>query len=92
MPAAERQQLPFLAKAVRQGLPGVLAQGLPNYPREVIDAFVPGLSDPEAVELIRRYRRVWDGFDDRSVIDDFTRQLGPRLTRLLSEYLMRNSL
>lgn len=35
---------------------------------------------------------VLDGFDDRSVVDDFTRHLGPRLIRLLSEYLMRNSL
>jgi hypothetical protein len=47
---------------------------------------------PRREQVIRRYGGVLDSFDDRSVVDDFTRHLGPRLIRLLSEYLMRSSL
>ena len=51
--------------------------------------FVP---PPRREQLIRRYGGVLDGVDDRSVVDDFTRHLGPRLSSLFSEHLMRNSL
>jgi hypothetical protein len=60
IPAAERQQLRIMGKGVREDLPGVFAQKLPEASREVVDELVAGLSDAAAVEIIRRYMRVRD--------------------------------
>lgn len=73
--AAERQQLGVMAKGVRQDLPGIFEQKLPDVLREVVDAFVAGLPDAAAVELIRRYKRVRDGRGERSAVEYLRRQL-----------------
>jgi hypothetical protein len=58
VPAGERHQLRIAAKSVREDLPGVFEQVLPEIPREQVHVFVAGLSDAGAVETLKRYMRV----------------------------------
>jgi hypothetical protein len=58
VPAGERHQLQIAGKGVREDLPGVFQQRLPEIPGEAVDAFVGSLSDADAVETIKRYMRV----------------------------------
>lgn len=58
VPAGERHQLRIAGKGVREDLPGVFRQMLPEIPGETVVAFVDGLSDADAVETIKRYMRV----------------------------------
>jgi hypothetical protein len=58
IPAVERHQLRIKGQGLRDDLPGVFEQKLPDVPRETVDAFVAGLSDDAAIELINRYMRV----------------------------------
>lgn len=74
-PAAEREQLRIMAQGLREDLPSVFEQKLPEFPREVIDSFVEGLSDAEAVALISRYKRVRDNRGESSAVEYLRRQL-----------------
>lgn len=58
VPAGERHQLRIAGKGVRDDLPSVFEQMLPEIPRGKVDAFVSGLSDAAAIETISRYMRV----------------------------------
>jgi len=58
IPAVERHQLRLMGQGLRDDLPGVFEQKLPEVPRETVDAFVAGLSDDAAIELMNRYMRV----------------------------------
>lgn len=62
--AGERHQLRIAGKGVREDLPGVFKQMLPEIPRETVDAFVAGLSDADAVETISRYMRIRENRGD----------------------------
>jgi hypothetical protein len=75
MPAAERHQLRIMGKGIREDLPSVFHEKLPEIPREVVDAFVVGLSDADAVETINRYFRVRENRGERSAIDYLRRQV-----------------
>ncbi|BCW36049.1 hypothetical protein StoSoilA2_21050 [Arthrobacter sp. StoSoilA2] len=56
MPAAEREQLRIRAKVVRQDLPSVFHQKVPEALPGVVQAFIAGLPDSDCVELINRYQ------------------------------------
>ncbi|MGX5716794.1 hypothetical protein [Arthrobacter sp. MAHUQ-56] len=58
IPAVERHKLRIKGQGLRDDLPGVFAQKLPEVSRETVEAFVAGLSDDAAIELINRYMRV----------------------------------
>ena len=68
IPAAERHRLRVAGKGLRDDLPGVFEQKLPDIPRETVDAFITSLSNAEAIELITRYMRVRENRGERNAI------------------------
>lgn len=75
VPAAERHSLRIVGHAVRQDLPGVFAQKLPEVPPETVNEFVAGLSDAAAVEVIERFMRVREMRGEQSAVDYLRRKL-----------------
>lgn len=74
MPAAERQQLRIRGKIVKDDLPGVFEQKLPDAPRETVEKLVGRLTDAEAVEVIKRYIRIRENRGERNA-NDYLRRL-----------------
>lgn len=73
--AAERHQIRVAAKGVREDLPGVFQQKLPDIAGDVVDAFVSSLPDAEVIELINRYKRVRDNRGERHANDYLRRKV-----------------
>lgn len=75
VPAVERHLLRIKGQGLRDDLPGVLKQKLPETPRETAEAFVAGLSDTAALELINRYMRIRKNRGELNAIAYLRRQV-----------------
>lgn len=80
-PAAERYSHRIISHVVRQDLPGIFEQQLPDVPRETVNEFIAGLSDAGAVDVIERFVRVLEMRGEKSAVAYLRRQLASTLKR-----------
>ncbi|MEO3939503.1 hypothetical protein V3C41_00275 [Paenarthrobacter nicotinovorans] len=75
MPAAERLGLRLAGVGLREQLPAIFRQALPDTSHETVDNFVSRLSDAAAVEVLERYIRVRHGRGESNAVEYLRRLL-----------------